>query len=348
MMPTDLLNRLSTKAPILGIDPTRGFIIGIAGNTVQMLGTYWDLWWHINIGRDTFWIPPHEVVLVGWAIVVFGNGLGFLADRKRQLSEGRPKFTLGYLLVGLGLGCMLIAAYLDDLRHRALALTGGHDTIITPTHLFLFASGFTVGLGMMFGIARELNTRGIWPKHDGDRLHPLRKITLGEAGLIVQFADWIMILTLLSWGVTDRPWSTGDWMAALLSSGIYSLVLVTALFTIRRVGTASIVAITFSVMRAPYQWSSFYYPFLILAAILLDLAVLRFTLTRSVMKTSLLAAFLTGPLLQTMYFTYAALLTGFIWRLQLEVIVVTVTLAVGVATAVAARPLSSIVRSITF
>jgi len=328
MASTDLLNRLSTRAPILGIDPTRGFIIGIAGNTVQMLGTYWDLWWHINIGRDTFWIPPHEVVLVGWAIVVFGNGLGFLADRKRQLREGKARFTLGYLLVGLGLGSMLIAAYLDDLRHRALALTGGKDSIITPTHLFLFGSGFVVGLGMMLGIAR--------------------KITLGEAGLLLQFADWIMILTLLSWEVTDRPWSTGDWMAALFTSGIYSLVLVTALFTVRRVGTASIVAIVFSVMRAPYQWPSFYYPFLILSAILLDLAFLRFNLARSVVKTALLAAFLTGPLLQTLYFTYASLLGNFVWRLQFELIVVALTLVVGIVTAFAARPLSSIVRSITF
>ncbi len=342
------LNRLSSKAPILGIDPTRGFIVGIAGNTLQMLGTYWDLWWHMNIGRDTFWIPPHEVVLVGWAIVVFGVGLGFLSDRKRQLSEGRARFTLGYLMVGLGLGCMLIAAYLDDLRHRALALTGGTDSIITPTHLFLFGSGFVVGLGMMFGIARELNMRGVWPKNDRGRLYPLRKISLGEAGLLVQFADWIMILTLLSWETTDRPWSTGNWMAALLSSGIYSLVLVTVLFTVRRVGTASVVAIVFSVMRAPYQWSSFYYPFLILSAVLLDLAVLKFHLTRSIVKTSLLAAFLTGPLLQTLYFTYASLLRGFIWSMQLELIVVIATLSVGIVTAVAARPLSSIVRSITF
>lgn len=346
-MSARVLNRLSSKAPILGIDPTRGFLIGIAGNTIQMLGTYWDLWWHINLGRDTFWIPPHEVVLVGWAIVVFGNGLGFLADRRRQLQEGRPRITLGYLLVGVGLGCMLIAAYLDDLRHQTLLRTGGTDSIITPTHLFLFGSGFTVGLGMMLGIARELNARGIWRKQDGE-LHPLREITLGEAGLLLQFADWIMILTLLSWGVTDRLWSTGDWMAAFLSSGIYSLVIVTALLTIRRVGTASVVAVVFSVMRAPYQWPSFYYPFLIMSAILLDLAVFRFNLTRSIVKTSLITALLTGPLLQSSYFLYASLLWGFVLTLQFELTVVAVTLTIGVVTALAARPLSAIVRSVRF
>lgn len=347
-MPIDVLTRLSSKAPISGITPTRGFIIGITGNTVQMLGTYWDLWWHIHLIRDTFWIPPHETVLVGWAIVVFGVGLGFLADRKNQLQKGRPRMTLGYLLVGAGLGCMLIAAYLDDLHHQALARTGGSDTLITPTHLFLFGSGFTVGLGMMLGIARELNIRGIWPRKDGGRLHPLREITLGEAGLFVQFADLIMILTLLSWGVTDRPWSTGDWTAALLSSGIYSLVLVTAVLTIRRAGTASVVAILFSVMRAPFQWASFYYPFLILSAILFDLIVLRFNLTRSIVKTTLIAAILTGPLLQSFYLLYATLLRGFVWTAQFEITVAALTLTVGIVTALAARPLSTMLRSITF
>jgi hypothetical protein len=342
-----MLRRLSARAPILGIDTTRGLLLGIAGNTIQMLGTYWDLWWHINIGRESFWIPPHEAVLVGWAIVVFGTGLGFLADRERQYHErrGLPRITLGYLLVGAGLICMLVAAYLDDIRHRTSRLP---DMIITPTHFFLFASGFTVGLGIMLGLARELNLKGVWPKQDGGRLYPLRETTKEEVGLLVQFADWIMILTLLSWDITDKPLSTGNWMAALLSTGIYTLVLVTALSTIRRFGSATAVALIFSLMRIPFQWASFYYPFLIISAVFLDVIALKFNLTRSLVKTSLVAAFLMGPLLQSLYFMYAVVLRGFVWTLQFEVIVVAVTLTAGVAMGLAARSLSSIVRSIRY
>ncbi len=332
------------KTPILGIDPTRGFLIGIAGNTVQMLGTYWDLWWHIYVGRESFWIPPHEAVLVGWVIVVFGNGLGFLADRGREIQGGKPKITLGYLLVGVGLICMLIAAYLDDLRHRS----GLKDSIITPTHMFLFGSGFTVGLGMMLGIARELNMKGIWPKQDGGRLYSLRETTLEEVGLFVQFADWIMILTLLSWGWTDATSSISDWFAAVLSTGIYSLVLVTALLTLRRVGSATLVAIIFSLMRAPFQWASFYYPFLILAAILLDTLALKLRLTRSILRTTIAGALLMGPFLQSLYLLYATLLRAFPWTAQFELTVAAVTLVAGGLTTLAAHPLSSIVRSIRF
>ncbi len=333
------------KAAIPGINSSRGFLIGIAGNSLQMIGTYWDLWWHINVGRESFWIPPHETVLIGWGVVFFGVGSGFLADRERQKLNGKPKITLGYFLAGVGLVCMLLAAYLDDLRHRTTKLP---DTIITPTHLFLFGSGFAVGLGIMLGLARELHLKGTWPKQDDGVLYPLRGTTLEEAGLLVQFADWIMILTLLSWGVTDRPGSTGDWMAALLSTGIFSMVLVTALLTIRRVGTATVVAITFSLMRMPFQWPSFYYPFLILSAVLLDIAAVRLELTQSLLKSSLVAAFLMGPLLQSLYLVYASLLRGFAWTSEFELLVVGATLAVGLATSLVARPLSTIVRSIRF
>ncbi len=335
------------RTPIFGITPTRGFLIGILGNTVQMLGTYWDLYWHIHFGRETFWIPPHEVVLVGWAVVFFGNGLGFLADRARQKRGGKWKFPLGYLMVGVGPIYMLIAAYLDDQHHQLLARIGGTDSIITPTHLFLFGSGFAVGLGMMFGLARELHLRGIWPREDDGRLYPLRETTAEEAGLFVQFADWIMIMTLLSWIWTDAPSSPSNWIAALLSTGIYSLVLATALLTIRRTATATVVAVLFSVMRAPYQWASFYYPFLILAAILLDVSALRLKLTRSIVKTSVLTALLMGPFLQSLYLLYSALLArGIVWSAQLEMTVVAISLVAGVAASLAARPLSFIVRSV--
>ncbi len=340
------IRRLRMKTPVLGITPSRGFLIGIIGNTIQMLGTYWDLYWHIYIGRESFWIPPHEVVLVGWAIVFLGNGFGFLADRARQKLQGKWRFPLGYLMIGVGLVGMLIAAYLDDQRHQLLARTGGTDSIITTTHLFLFGSGFVVGLGMMFGLARELHLKGIWPREDGGRLYPLRKATAEEAGLLLQFADWIMIMTLLAWGWTDRPWSTSDWFAALLSTGIYSLVIATSMLTLRRTGTATIVAVLFSVMRAPYQWPSFYYPFLILAAVLLDVLALRFKLTNSVLKTAVATAFLMGPFMQSFYLLYAAVLRGFVWTPQFELTVIVVTFTVGAVASLTGRPLSAIVRSV--
>lgn len=336
------------KIPMLGITPTRGFLIGIGGNTVQMLGTYWDLWWHLNLGRESFWIPPHEVVLVGMAILVFGVGFGFLADRQRQQKNGRPRITLGYWLVGVGVVCMLLAAYLDDLRHRALAVTGGKDAIITPTHLFLFGSGFTVGLGIMFGLARELHLRGVWPRSGGGKLAPLRGSTAEEKGLYVQFADWIMILMLLSWDYTDHPWSVGTPLAALLSSSIFTLVLVTALLTVRRFGTATVVSVIFTVMRAPFGWASFYYPVLIIAAVLLDLVAARYALTNSVVKTSLVASLLLGPFLQTLYLAYLMGARSLNWTPEFELVVIAVSLGAGVATSLASRPLAFIVRSISF
>ena len=34
------------------------------------LGVLWDTSWHLSIGRDTFWSPPHIVIYMGGVIPV--------------------------------------------------------------------------------------------------------------------------------------------------------------------------------------------------------------------------------------------------------------------------------------
>lgn len=33
-----------------------------------MVGVYWDISWHMTIGRDTFWTPAHLVIQAGGLI----------------------------------------------------------------------------------------------------------------------------------------------------------------------------------------------------------------------------------------------------------------------------------------
>ena len=48
----------------------------IAGITSTILGIYWDISWHMSIGRDSFWTAPHLAIYVG-AIL---GGLGAAAS----------------------------------------------------------------------------------------------------------------------------------------------------------------------------------------------------------------------------------------------------------------------------
>ena len=33
-----------------------------------MVGVYWDISWHMTIGRDTFWTPAHVLIQAGGLI----------------------------------------------------------------------------------------------------------------------------------------------------------------------------------------------------------------------------------------------------------------------------------------
>ena len=45
-----------------------------------MVGVYWDISWHMSIGRDSFWTPAHLVIQAGGLIA--GLSSGYVALRR--------------------------------------------------------------------------------------------------------------------------------------------------------------------------------------------------------------------------------------------------------------------------
>jgi hypothetical protein len=39
-----------------------------------MIGVYWDISWHMSIGRDTFWTPAHLLIQAGGLIAGISSG----------------------------------------------------------------------------------------------------------------------------------------------------------------------------------------------------------------------------------------------------------------------------------
>src|SRR6476620_3591597 len=39
-----------------------------------MIGVYWDISWHMSIGRDTFWTPAHLLIQSGGLLAGFASG----------------------------------------------------------------------------------------------------------------------------------------------------------------------------------------------------------------------------------------------------------------------------------
>jgi hypothetical protein len=137
----------------------------VATKLVGAWGLSWDIQWHMTIGRDSFWIAPHLMI---YSSVVLGLlfAWGVLAYEWRR---GIPS-TRGFLLAGLGLVLVVLAAPIDDLWHR---LFGLDVTLWSPPHLLALFGSAVSTLGCLL-IAVEV--------------YPVRSFT-GRAALLLTGAQ---------------------------------------------------------------------------------------------------------------------------------------------------------------
>lgn len=106
-----------------------------AGAVAGFLGIYWDISWHIDKGRDTFFTPPHDFIYTNLAVVLAVSVYGMWRDRRQtpfHLPVGAYRFQAGILIVAVGAALVLAFAPLDDLWHR---LFGVDVTLWGPMHL---------------------------------------------------------------------------------------------------------------------------------------------------------------------------------------------------------------------
>jgi len=117
--------------------------VAIAGALAGPLGAYWDVAWHVDQGRETFWSPPHLLIYSGiLAIVVSVLASIALAGGGpcRALREHRGlRFALA---AG---GAALASAPFDEAWH---GLFGLDVSIWSPPHLLLLFGSAASMLGL--------------------------------------------------------------------------------------------------------------------------------------------------------------------------------------------------------
>jgi hypothetical protein len=130
--------------------------------TSTAVGLYWDISWHMSIGRDTFWTPAHlcihfGAIVAGLSSVYLILSTTFGRNRAAQESSVRvwgfygPLGTFVSLWGGL---TMLTSAPFDNWWHNAFGLD---VQIISPPHVVLILGIFTLGLGGLFLVVAEMN-----------------------------------------------------------------------------------------------------------------------------------------------------------------------------------------------
>jgi hypothetical protein len=145
-----------------------GFVL--LGTGISLVGTSWDVQWHIDVGPDTFFTLPHLFIYSGSAIAGIASLVVVLAvtaaQRRGQTPDpadggvpvrvfgGRFTAPLGYLVTGLGAAAFLLYGLVDLWWHTVY----GFDAVLnSPPHVALFTtvSITMIGAVIVAAAARE-------------------------------------------------------------------------------------------------------------------------------------------------------------------------------------------------
>ena len=137
----------------------------------NFIGGAWDIQWHVAIGRDSLWIPPHLVVLVafvgGLAIVLvmiaYETALSAAGHEMPHTARlGRLRSPGAYYGILLGFAFALLSGVVDELWHRTFGIDA---TLWSPPHLLIMAATMVVDYSLLLGItasARRLGYTFTW------------------------------------------------------------------------------------------------------------------------------------------------------------------------------------------
>ena len=216
----------------------------VAGVLLFILGGSWDVAWHVEIGRDTFWSPPHLLLYAGILTILSACAFAFV----RAWRVGRAVPGPGPFISALGAGLALASAPIDDLWHR---LYGLDVTILSPPHVMLIGGMAVAAFGALTGFAVRAN------RADPARLETLWRSTAapwrrhaGEAGIYLAGGT----LTAIALAVTgeyafDISRYPVEWHPVMLS-GLAALTFAATTRAGGRIGGATLTAAAYTLVLA--------------------------------------------------------------------------------------------------
>ena len=144
--------------------------LGLLAGLCFIGGGAWDVAWHIDRGRDTFWSPPHLLIYGGLLLGVAMPVAALLDPGPGPTAAlfGR-RLSPAALVGGLGALLAIAAGPFDEAWHQMFGLD---VTIWSPPHLQLIAGAFATVLGAVIGLAGAI-------KHAGARASQLQQLALG-------------------------------------------------------------------------------------------------------------------------------------------------------------------------
>ena len=127
-----------------------------------VVGLYWDISYHLTVGRDTFWTPAHLLIQLGG---VTGGASGAYLILSTTLRRGSPlaaraigvwgfRGPFGAFLATWGAATMVVSAPFDDWWHSAYGLD---VTVLSPPHTVLTLGILGVSVGGVLNVLAMAN-----------------------------------------------------------------------------------------------------------------------------------------------------------------------------------------------
>jgi hypothetical protein len=208
------------------------------GSVAGLLGVYWDIAWHIDKGRDSFFSPPHNFIYAFMLVVLTMSLYTLVRDRRAtpfHLRFGNTRFHPGMLIVAVGAMLVLFFAPADDLWHRVF---GPDATLWGPMHL-IGLLGFT--MATFGGLLSSWLERSLTPNPSRQRL-----FSFSTFFFAVILLGWTMLyLAEYEYGIQVFPmfWHS----LLLLGLPTFTLVLIAKLAPVP--WAATLTALAFSGLR---------------------------------------------------------------------------------------------------
>jgi hypothetical protein len=126
----------------------RALTIG-AGGVAAMFGLYWDDAWHTDVGRDTFFAPPHLLLYSGVGVLFLVlAAMTWQRYRSAGIAVVRDP---AYMLPLGGAAVTVAAAPLDELWHQLF----GRDAVTwSPPHMVAIAGMAAFAAGLVLLVTR--------------------------------------------------------------------------------------------------------------------------------------------------------------------------------------------------
>ena len=153
---------LADARPIAAERPLAPALFASLASFCSVVGLYWDVSWHVSVGRDSFFTYPHAVIYLGGVSAGIAGAWLFArstfgAGRSEGVTVWGMRGPVGGFAIGWGALTMLAAAPFDDFWHAAYGIDA---RVLSPPHVCLDIGLLTIELGALAIVCTHRSAAG--------------------------------------------------------------------------------------------------------------------------------------------------------------------------------------------